>query len=336
MNENKQKKISFFKRIKLAIFNLENYDMFAAEPLLKAIGYFIKLVLLFSAIISIAITHNFITDYKNTIKYVEENIPDFTYQDGNIIVKQEDTIVQEQEEGVIIINTLMTSESDEAKEQIEKLKTYQNGVLLMKDKFALKLYTSQQIGLYTYQDILGNIEIQSFTKAEAIEYIKNIPTVSIGTAFYLISVMYLFTIYIIIITMDILILSLLGLLTSRIAKIRLRYVPIINMSIYALTLPILLNALYIIINTLTGFEIQYFQIVYNAISYIYLVTAILMIKSEMIKQQIELMRLADEQKKVKEELEKTKEEEKDKDKEKKEEKGKKDNKENGEAPEGTT
>ena len=81
-----------------------------------------------------------------------------------------------------------------------------------------------------------------------------------------------------------------------------------------------------IINMLTGFEIQYFRVMYNAIAYIYVVTAILMIRAEMIKQQIELVKLAEEQKKVKEELEQRQKEEKEKEEQKKKEEKPKDKK----------
>ena len=42
-------KIGFFKRLKLAICNLEDYDVFAVEKTRKAFEYFIKLMLVFSA-----------------------------------------------------------------------------------------------------------------------------------------------------------------------------------------------------------------------------------------------------------------------------------------------
>ena len=115
--------------------------------------------------------------------------------------------------------------------------------------------------------------------------------------------------------------------------------PIVNIAIYALTLPILLNAIYITVNIFTKFEIQYFQIMYNAISYIYVVTAILMIKSEMIKQGQELSKLEEEQKKVKEDIEKEKEDKEEKDPEEQPEEQKKEKKKeknNGETPEGSS
>ncbi len=343
MEENKKNRLSFFRRIKWAIFNMENYDFFAVESPSKAFAYFIKLIFLFSLLISIAITYVFYNNYKSAIHYVEENIPEFVYQQGNLTVEQEDIIVQENEQGTIMIDTNIVENTEKAKEYIEKLQTYQMGMLFLKDKVIIKLPLYEQVSTYSYQEITENWQTQDFTKTEAIEYVKNIPAISVIGAFYIASLLYLFMIYTIAIGMDVILLSILGVLTSRLAKIKLRYLPIVNISIYALTLPILLNAIYIIVNILTGFEIQYFQIMYNAISYIYLVTVILMIKSEMIKQELEIMKLAEEQKRVREELERQKEEEKQKEdqkkreQEKEQEKEKKDNEkptETGEAQEG--
>ena len=94
---------------------------------------------------------------------------------------------------------------------------------------------------------------------------------------------------------------------------------------------------------MTGFEIKYFGIMYNTISYIYLITAIILIKSDIIKKQTEFMRVVEEQEKIKLELERKKAEEEERRKEeesKKEEKEKneskkKKKKDDGTSPEGS-
>ena len=67
--------------------------------------------------------------------------------------------------------------------------------------------------------------------------------------------------------------------------------------------PIILNAIYIVVNLFTGFEVKYFQWMYATISYIYIIIAILMIKTDLINRQIELQKIYEEQEKVKKELE---------------------------------
>ena len=128
---------------------------------------------------------------------------------------------------------------------------------------------------------------------------------------------YLYIIYFISILMDVILLSILAWFVSRISRIRLKYAPSLSVAIHSITLPVLLNLIYIIVNLLTGFKIKYFQLMYSTISYIYVIVAILMIKTDFINRQMELIKLAQEQEKIKKETEQKE------DKEKPEEKNKK-------------
>lgn len=108
--------------------------------------------------------------------------------------------------------------------------------------------------------------------------------ISIFITFYIITIIDVFT------------LSVFGLLTCFIAKIKMNYKAVFNMSIFALTLSIILRIIYIALNILAQFEIKYFDIMYIAVSYISLAAAIFLIKSDVIKQHLELMRIIDESK----------------------------------------
>ena len=141
----------------------------------------------------------------------------------------------------------------------------------------------------------------------------------------LVSFIYIFIAYLIEFLLDIVILSVVGYLFSRLVRMKLKYKSIFSISIYSLTLPITLYLIYLVINIFTGFTIRYFEIAYNGISYIYIITAILMIKSELTKQQIEVGKIVKEQEKIREEKEQE-EKEKTNDKEKKENKDNKEKK----------
>ena len=101
----------------------------------------------------------------------------------------------------------------------------------------------------------------------------------------------------------VLMLSFLGFLTTKIIKLRMRYAAIFNMSVYAITLSLLLEIIYIPINVFTGFTIKYFDVMYVTVATIYLVAAIFIIKSEFIKKQAELMKILEMQEEVKRQLE---------------------------------
>lgn len=121
---------------------------------------------------------------------------------------------------------------------------------------------------------------------------------------------------------DVFILSAFGILTCAFAKIKMNYKALFNMSIYAFTLPIILRTIYFAITTLTTFKIKYFDIMYVAIAYISLAAAIFIIKSNVIKQHLELIKIIEESKEKIEEripIRKKPKDDEDKDKENNEE-----------------
>lgn len=106
--------------------------------------------------------------------------------------------------------------------------------------------------------------------------------------------------------------SVFGLIIARICGIKLKFGNAFNLAIYAITLPTILLAIYMIVNILFGIEIKYFSLAYDAITYIYIITAVLMLRADLIKQKIELTKIIKEQEKVKEEVKEKEEKKKDK------------------------
>ena len=86
---------------------------------------------------------------------------------------------------------------------------------------------------------------------------------------------------------------------------------IFNMAVYAITLPILLNVLYIGINAFVDYTIKYFDIMYILIASIYVISAIFILKSEFNKKQGQVLKIIEVEKHVKEDNEENKEESKD-------------------------
>ena len=54
-----ENKISFWKKIKISIFGLEEYQKLAVQKVGSSIGYLAKLMLIFVFLISLVITWNF-------------------------------------------------------------------------------------------------------------------------------------------------------------------------------------------------------------------------------------------------------------------------------------
>ena len=94
----------------------------------------------------------------------------------------------------------------------------------------------------------------------------------------------------------------------------------LTLAIYSLTLSIILNLIYIVQYNFTGFEIPYFEMLYLLIAYIYIIAAILIIKTDLINQVMQLQRIQEEQKKISQENNEENEPNIDKKKDKKEKK----------------
>ena len=340
------KKIHFFKRIIIAIKDFDQYQDFAIENISEAIKYFLKLMIIFAIIISIGFSVRFNKILNDGTAYLKNALPNFTFLDNTLNFELEEPIYIQNENplfNVIIIDTI-TQDENQKQKVIEELNTYGTGIVFFKDKVVLKGQGTSGIAVtYNYTDIQKQYEFGNFNKENIVNLLTNGNIIKVTIVFFVITCIYMFFVYIWLGFLDVLLLSILGYVISRLFRLRLKFGPIFNISTYALTLSILLNAIYIVINVLTGFEIKYFGIMYNTISYIYLITAIILIKSDIIKKQTEFMRVVEEQEKIKLELERKKAEEEERRKEeesKKEEKEKneskkKKKKDDGTSPEGS-
>lgn len=124
------------------------------------------------------------------------------------------------------------------------------------------------------------------------EILKQYPTNSMIGALFI----SFFISFYIVTLMDVITLSIFGLFTCFVAKIKIKYKAVFNMSIYALTLSIILRIMYSVITMLTGFQMKYFNVMYIAVAYISLAAAIFLIRSDVIKQHLQLMKIIEESK----------------------------------------
>lgn len=319
MSEESKKKTNFFKQVFKSIKDLDKYEDFALETPKAAFKYFAKIVLVFALIVSIFYTYKIVENMNNIYGNLKEKLPDFSYSEGNLKVDSEDPIVIEDYKdlfGKIIIDTNISSNEANQYEQ-EK-----NGILFLKDKCVILSSNAMGQVTYQYKDLTTAYNITNFTKQDVINYAEGMNIVSIYASVYFVLFVYLFIIYFISIFMDVILLSILAYIVSIISRIKLKYAPSFSVAIHGITLPVILNLIYIIVNLLTGFRIKYFQLMYSTISYIYVIVAILMIKTDFINRQMELIKLAGEQEKVKEEMRRKEQEEKEKQEQEKKQKPK--------------
>ena len=213
-------------------------------------------------------------------------------------------------------------------------------MIVLKDKVILKNGAISGTINYNYSEILGQMQITEFTKQSVIDYANSTQVISLYVSIFITIFVYSFMMYLLTTLSNAVFLSIFGYLAAWVARIKMRFVAIFNMSIYALTLSTILNILYIAVNIFVNFNMEYFQIMYVSVAAIYLVAAIFILKTEFLKRQAELMKIAEAQEIIRKELEQKEQEDKEQ-KEKKErqkkdkEEEKKKNDNNAGAPEGS-
>ena len=354
---NGEKEISFWKKVIISIKDFEQYPQLASRNWGIVLSYLVKLLAIFTIIVSFTSVYEMSKQIENGLKYIREDLPDFNFSDNKLELEQTEPIIYESRENlfqVIAFDTIEKTDSNEitkSKEDTykEKLEKSENGIIFLEDKMLIKAQKAGQIIEYPYTTLSQNMGLQNLNKQELLNYFSGRNLILLYIGIFIITWIYLFILYFISIWLDIILLASFGFFTALFMRLHLRYSAMCKIAIHSLTLPIILNAVVILLETFTTIRIQYFQAMYVGIAYIYVITAILMIKADVIKNGQELARIMEEQAKIREELERQKEkeeEEKEKQKqdkereeqrkkEKKEEKEKKEgNKDVGQEPQG--
>lgn len=310
------KKVAFFKRVKNAIIDFDEYKVFAEEKVSVAIKYILKLILIFTLIIVAVMVCQFVKQTNEVKSYIETDFPEFSLQDNTLIIEGDNKKIVNGTEDYYF--GFIVDSNAENITDVQEANDYQRVICFLKNRVVIRGIDSIENSI-TYQQINDVYSINNLDKSKLLEMLSGNDMIKIFAIFSVVMFIYLYIIYLVQILLDILLLSVVGYLLSRIVGLKFKYSAIFNMSTYALTLPIILYMLYIVLNTLTGFYIKLFDIAYNAISYIYIATAMLMIKSDLIKRQMELTQVI----KVQKEVQKEAEEENKEDKEEKKEEDKK-------------
>ena len=317
-NNQKIVNIGFFKKVWYSITKFEKYPEMATEGFGRALKYLIIL----SAFVTLCMTIGSTISMRNVVfqlaDYVQNNIPEFTYEDGNIQMDVTEPIFIEEVayDGIdrIIINPLI---EDKEEKVLFREQNSQNGITIFffKNQIVIQTVTDDieaSVSPYTYQDFIKSYtgeDIKSFNKAQLVEFMRGSGMNSFYINYSVSAFLTFLVAEIIVMAINALEIAVFGWLTTVITRIKIRFVAIYNMSVYALTLPTILNMIYITINIFTTFIISYFQVAYITIAYVYLVTVIFLLKDDLIKRLQEVEKIKKEQEKVRQEIKEQEEKE---------------------------
>ena len=169
-----------------------------------------------------------------------------------------------------------------------------------------------------------------FTKQEILEYFEDTNQILLYVKIYAIVFVYLLIFNILSVFFEVILLTFFGYIATIFMRLRIRLNALCKIAIHSLTLPIILKTIFILVENFTTFRVKYFEFMYIGIACVYIITAISMLRMDIIKNKDELMNILEEQKKVKEELERQEREKKEEEKRKLKEKEENDNKEDKE------
>ncbi len=343
-NTKETMKIGFFRKVWNSILKIEKYPDMAAEGLGRAIGYLCKIVAILAIVICLGTTYQTYQMLQEGIQYLENEFPDFSYKDGILDINSEERITISEDDSYVGKTIIDTKVEDEAtiNQYINEIEQSGDGLIVLKDRVILKNSSITGTISYNYNEILNQMGITEFTKQSVIDYSHSTQVISLYASIFITIFVYGFIMYFLTTLSNAVFLSIFGYIATWLARIKMRFVAIFNMSVYALTLSVLLNIIYIAVNMFINFNIEYFQVMYVSVAAIYLVAAIFILKAEFMKRQADLMKIIEAQAIVKKEMEEKEEEERrEKEKKERQEKDKKEEKqekENGNSngePEGS-
>ena len=314
------KGMGFFKKVKYSIVNIEKYPEMATEGIGRALSYIAKLVVILSVVLSVWTLYQTYQMVNEGTTYLENEFPEFSYSNGTLTVDtQEPIILQNEQFGKIIVDTNIDSE-ETINQYLNQINENGMGALILKDRAILKNITMIGEVSYRYQESLNSMNLTEFNKQDVIQYVHNGQINTLYFSIFITLFIYSFAMYFVNTIWYALIIGVVGYFTMWILKMRMRFVATFNMAVYALTLSTILNIIYLLVNIIFNFTIEYFSIMYITVATIYLLAAIFILKTDLMKKQAEVMKIVEAQQMIRKELEEQEKEKKENEKDKEERK----------------
>lgn len=162
------KKIPFFVRLKKAIFNFDEYRTFSEEKISFAIKYILKLVLIFTFIIAIALTWKVVQEADILINDFKNECPNFSFQDGVLKLEENKRIIKGDETGYFgfIVDSEKESLSD-----IQESGNYQRVIGILKDKIVIKNVDNIETSA-SYEQLNQKYDLNNINKEYILQFLS--------------------------------------------------------------------------------------------------------------------------------------------------------------------
>lgn len=258
-----KKNDNFFRQFIKAITDVKYYIKFNKESVGKAILYLFFMSLLLGSLESIRPVYDYTYQLNRASQELQKDNTDFYLKNGELYISKSPYTFNDQGSFIFIDTTKKASEFDSASLKAYGINNSGSLILVFKDKMIVNQQygESQEI---KYSD-LGNIE---FNKSDAISFIGALKWISIFIVLFLIIGMFLGHMF------SALIVGVFALLISGFMKAKLQFSNAYKLSIYALTLPTIVD----LIRGSLALSVPHFYKIYILGATIYMVFVIRIIK----------------------------------------------------------
>jgi hypothetical protein len=250
--------MGFFPKILHSVAGFGKYRYFIRQRPGKAVVYLLLLSLILGAVGLIPFLLDFNNALSDFIAGFDKSVPDFTFENGRLSVEGDMPIILGEGSSTVIIDT--SGGTDES-----VLDNYDNAVLITSDRMIQKNYANKQV---TNFSLMQGVKLDREGVKSVLPLLKSLSVLILifGAVFFVCAKF-----------ISALIVSLAGLIINAARGTRLLYGDVFKISVYSLTLPLLLGTLI----DLTGVAVPYLSLIFYLIAIIYVWGAFNSIKKDM-------------------------------------------------------
>ena len=223
-----EEKLNFLSRLKISIFKVKQYSLFLKEGLNKSMVYILMLSIIVGFILGVSQFSMLTTLEKSTKVLLEQEDFKFEVNDG-ILDFKDSPYKQEEGPSVVIIDSNKTLADSESFRSITIHKDMSS--VFLKDGIVARLNGTEYKIKYSDTPLLDNninneVAINALNKAKPIKYV---------TVICMILITYLVALF------NGLLISLAGIMSNKMNGSKLKYKEIFIISLYSLTLPMIVK-----------------------------------------------------------------------------------------------
>jgi len=255
--------MKFFINLWRSVTSFRFYKEIASQKVSKSIGYFIFFILLITLLLSMKLSTVLIQGVGAMIEEFGDRLPEIRIENGVVSTDAQEPFTIEEKDFIFIIDTTGKKTTIDP--------SYKQGILLTKNKL---IHKQSEIETRAYD--LSKIKSFTVNKAAMERWRKTFSRF----AFPLLLVC-LFLYFVVVKLIQILFFSLIALIANTVTKANLKYENLFNISLFALTPPVLLATIF----NLAGLRIPFFLslFLYTVIYIVFLIGGVGSCKGQVIE-----------------------------------------------------